>query len=1190
MSSELITEQVPSVPAKEPENMVPPPPPRTASKGAVYRALTALASLRLTVALFTLAILIVFLGTLAQVDEGIWTVLHKYFRAYVAWIPFQALVRFGQVFLGLPKDMYVSGSFPFPGGWTIGALMMANLSAAYITRFPFTWKRSGILLLHAGLMVLMLGEFITGQYAVEARMTIRNGGSANYLEETERLELAVIDSSDPKNDDVIVVPHKLLQKIGSTIHNDLLPFDVEPKVWMPNSAEPRAPEKGTENLATAGDGLQKVARQVPQVSGTDTEQKIDIPSAYVTLKDKTTGQPLGTYLVSLWFSVLDDPSQTVTVGGKTYELSLRFRRTYTPYTVTLKEFRHDKYPGTEIPKNYSSLVTLDDPSRNEKRDVKIYMNNPLRYEGETFYQSGVLPGDSGTILQVVRNPGWTLPYVACVMVALGMIVHFGIRLNGFLHSFKLGEVAVPVNSVQRFLPWGAFAVGCLTLAVLAAPAQEHDNEMNLEEFGKLPVLDRGRIKPIDTVARNALLVISNRQDFRDDKGKTHPATAWLLDVMTSNRLFKMANEKKAVYPIQGEKDKVFRIENDQVLALLGLEMRPGSYRYSLEEILPKSHEFDVQAERARKLDAKEQTLFDAKVIDLAQHLQTYFELAEWQSPRLVPPRKSAEQWFFKMQGPADAVQDQAPAFEEFVQSIRASGKAGEPVQWTLPEGWKSLPLKEEEKSIFGGGTRHARIVINGKGHPLLLDVTSFPNQVGDVRANIDRWRGQIGLSAVSGPAEVAQATRDVTVDGIKATLADMTGPGVTGNGKVRLLAAIVPLPDHNWQPLGTAVRDMLINKQPNEAAQAFIGILGAYAEGNAAEFNKEVANYRKAVADVATEEINTARFEAFFNAFEPFSICWTTYCLAVLLAVVSWIVLACGSRSWFGAMNRTAFWMILLALMVHTWGLVARMYIQGRPPVTNLYSSAVFIGWGVVLMGLVLERFFPMGIFNAVAGVLGFSTALIAHHLAHGGDTMEMLQAVLDTNFWLATHVTCITLGYAATFLAGTIGIAYLMIRAFMPQVLDQDILKANYPLSKVLSQVLYAVICFATLLSFTGTVLGGIWADQSWGRFWGWDPKENGALIIVLMNALILHARWSGLVKQRGIAVLAVVGNMVTGWSWFGTNQLGVGLHAYGFNNTLAMGLTVGWAVHLGIIAIALIPRRAWRWLSLLPFPNGGG
>src|SRR5437016_6426411 len=134
---------------------------------------------------------------------------------------------------------------------------------------------------------------------------------------------------------------------------------------------------------------------------------------------------------------------------------------------------------------------------------------------------------------------------------------------------------------------------------------------------------------------------------------------------------------------------------------------------------------------------------------------------------------------------------------------------------------------------------------------------------------------------------------------------------------------------------------------------------------------------------------------------------------------------------------------------------------------------------------------------------------------------------------------------------------------------------------------MVYGIICFAALFSFVGTVLGGIWADQSWGRFWGWDPKENGALLIVLMNALILHARWAGLVKVRGMAVLTICGNMVTGWSWFGTNQLGVGLHAYGFNNTLATGLTLFWVTQLGFIALGLIPVRFFRNFAQMLMPR---
>jgi ABC-type transport system involved in cytochrome c biogenesis permease subunit len=247
-----------------------------------------------------------------------------------------------------------------------------------------------------------------------------------------------------------------------------------------------------------------------------------------------------------------------------------------------------------------------------------------------------------------------------------------------------------------------------------------------------------------------------------------------------------------------------------------------------------------------------------------------------------------------------------------------------------------------------------------------------------------------------------------------------------------------------------------------------------------------------------------------------------------------------------------------------------RMYIQNRPPITNLYSSAVFIGWGCVLLGLILEATYRNGIGLFSAGVLGFATSLVAHFLGTDGDTLEMLQAVLDTNFWLATHVTIVNLGYTATLVPGFLGAVYI-VRGLCTQSLTSQA-------SKTMSQMMYGIICFATLLSFTGTVLGGIWADQSWGRFWGWDPKENGALLIVIWNAMILHARWGGMIKARGMAILAVLGNIVTIWSWFGTNQLGVGLHAYGFRSGMARWIVISSAAHLAIAGLGMLPLKYWR------------
>jgi ABC-type transport system involved in cytochrome c biogenesis permease subunit len=228
----------------------------------------------------------------------------------------------------------------------------------------------------------------------------------------------------------------------------------------------------------------------------------------------------------------------------------------------------------------------------------------------------------------------------------------------------------------------------------------------------------------------------------------------------------------------------------------------------------------------------------------------------------------------------------------------------------------------------------------------------------------------------------------------------------------------------------------------------------------------------------------------------------------------------------------------------------------------------VFVGFASVLLGLVLEGIYRGGFGNLIVGVTGFSTLWIAHFLAARGDTFVVLQAVLDTQFWLATHVVCITLGYATTYTAGMLGVAGVIFPLVSAKFTAQT--------AKELSRMLYGMLCFSIFFSFVGTVLGGLWADDSWGRFWGWDPKENGALMIVLWNALVLHARWGGMVGDRGLAVLAVAGNIFVSWSGFGVNELGIGLHSYGGSGKggrIALAAFIG--SQLLIMSLALLPRR---------------
>ncbi len=408
----------------------------------LYSSLLSLASLRLTVFLFVLAFILVFAGTLAQVDAGIFTVVTTYFRTLIVWIPLQIFI---------PRSIHVGGGFYFPGGWLIGGALLTNLLAAHLVRFKLAWNRSGILLIHAGLIVMMLSEFITGKFAVEGVMTIVQGSASNYLELHDQNELS-ITGPDGK---VVTIPAKQLRTPGP-VRDDRLPFDIDVIQFLTNSDPPRPLKKGESNPANAGDGAKLVANEIAPVSGTDPDQGPDVPAVYLALHDKANGKLLGTYLVSEWWSefwqIFGEPMpQAVTADGKRYELSLRPERVYKPYTIQLKRFTHKIFKLTDIPSVFASDVRLVNPETGEERNIEISMNKPLSYNGETFYQQGFLPDDMGTRLQVVRNPGWIMPYLSCGMVSLGMLIHFGLHLSKFLRTKLRANRAALAKSMSASL-------------------------------------------------------------------------------------------------------------------------------------------------------------------------------------------------------------------------------------------------------------------------------------------------------------------------------------------------------------------------------------------------------------------------------------------------------------------------------------------------------------------------------------------------------------------------------------------------------------------------------------------------------------------------------------------------------------------------------------------------------------------
>jgi hypothetical protein len=400
----------------------------------IYKFIT---SLRLTVVLLVFGFLLVFLGTVAQEPLGLYTAQAEYFRSFfISWPSFYAgmhkavdMLCQGMGFtLGpvLPEHLAAMPKVPvFPGGYLIGTALLVNLFAAHLRYYQPGTRKIGIALIHLGVVMLLVGQLLTDVLSVETVMHLRNGETKNYTESSRQFELAVVDMSDPRFDKVVAIDARSLVA-GKEIGHAELPFDIRVKEAYVNSSISQQQEPGFSQVSTsAGFGRGVWWRELPQVTEMDRR---NMPSAIVEI---VNGQEsVGSYLVSVF---IQQP-QLFQTGGRVYRMEMRLARFYKPFNIHLVEFRHDKYPGTDIPKNFSSRVRVLRPETGEDREVLIYMNNPLRYEGETFYQASFDPDNQGTILQVVRNPSWVTPYLACVIVGIGMSYHFLMHLIGFVRK------------------------------------------------------------------------------------------------------------------------------------------------------------------------------------------------------------------------------------------------------------------------------------------------------------------------------------------------------------------------------------------------------------------------------------------------------------------------------------------------------------------------------------------------------------------------------------------------------------------------------------------------------------------------------------------------------------------------------------------------------------------------------------
>jgi ABC-type transport system involved in cytochrome c biogenesis permease subunit len=600
----------------------------------------------------------------------------------------------------------------------------------------------------------------------------------------------------------------------------------------------------------------------------------------------------------------------------------------------------------------------------------------------------------------------------------------------------------------RWIFWAAFAAALACAGwPLLAPAPQ--TEFAVAEAARLPVLEGGRVKPLDSFARNALLVVRGTQTLPFE-GRTMSAAEWVLEAMYK--------------PEAADTKKIFVIDDPDVLGLLGLQQTERRFAYW--QLEPKRDEVGQQAQRAEKVESSRRSRFQNAVISLSRRLDLY---------------------------------------EQIKNTIMVSG-SDDPVQ---------------ELAMFS------------EALPGALRAVHSPKSA----SASDR-------AAMKALAELLERYRFLARAAAFRPLAPRDGE-----------------PDDAWKSIGEAILQPG-GRPPHPGLAAYAAMARSFRLGDPAAFASAVNEHLSWLERERPAEARRARQEVLFNTAQPFVSGMALY-VAALLAVFAWW----GTRR--PAVAAAAEGLFAGAVLVHTVGLVARVWLQGRPPVTNLYSSAVFVGWVAALLGLFAERIHRKGFAIAGGALLGFCTLLIAQHLSASGDTMEMMRAVLDSNFWLGTHVVTVTIGYGSTFLAGALGVTWVLRRHFVAEP-DPETTKALVSLA-------YGIVAFALLFSFVGTTLGGIWADQSWGRFWGWDPKENGALLIVLWNAFILHARFAGYARERGVMLMTVVGNIVTSLSWFGVNMLGIGLHSYGFMDKAFYWLLAFGVSQLLLVWLGFLPPRFW-------------
>jgi hypothetical protein len=394
------------------------------------------ANLRITLTLLSLSMILIFVATLEQVRIGIRGAQAEFFESMYGIWHYPEQFWGGNLLNPLP--------IPIPGGYLLGGLLILNLLAAFITRFQWTGKKMGIQFIHLGIIMLLVGQLATQAMQEESRMQINKGESKNYLERFHGVELAFIDVTDAQTERVVALPEALLEQ-GGLHYSEDLPFKVRVLNFGPNCEFNSLPPASKAKGPTEG-----VNRGVIQSANLEIRPKAEDFSSegmnfgYVVFELLEGAESLGTWAAishpagNHWWAQInpkmgDLAFQPIRMNGRLWGATLRPEREYLPYSIELLGIANEFYQGTDIPFNFESEIVLN-MEKNQSRRALVYMNTPLRHEGKTFYQYQMNKSADYTVFQVVRNPSWLVPYIACVLVSIGLLWQFSFHLVRFLNK------------------------------------------------------------------------------------------------------------------------------------------------------------------------------------------------------------------------------------------------------------------------------------------------------------------------------------------------------------------------------------------------------------------------------------------------------------------------------------------------------------------------------------------------------------------------------------------------------------------------------------------------------------------------------------------------------------------------------------------------------------------------------------